>query len=125
MTRIDHGVVSLLAELRSHERQAAEELGQWKTHREERKAINATSPAAVTLALLLTDEEGIGNALVERSSSREERRLMTDSRGAQRVAPLRLGLCGQIGAIPPPMRNRAASLSVSCRVVIRCREVQG
>jgi hypothetical protein len=62
----------------ARERQAAEELGQWKTHREERKAIDATSPAAVTLALLLTDEEGIGNALVERSSSREERR--TDDR---------------------------------------------
>jgi hypothetical protein len=40
---------------------------------EERKVIDA-SPAAIRLALLLTDEEGIGNALVERSSSREERR---------------------------------------------------
>jgi hypothetical protein len=79
VTRINPGVVSLVAETpRPRERQAAEELGQGKTHREERKAIDATSPAAVTLALLLTDEEGIGNALVERSSSREERR--TDDR---------------------------------------------
>src|SRR5450756_2470690 len=56
VTRIDPGVVSLLAELRGHERQAAEELERWKTHHEERKVVDA-SPAAVTLALLLTDEE--------------------------------------------------------------------
>jgi hypothetical protein len=31
VTRIDPGVVSLFAELRGHERQAAEELKQWKT----------------------------------------------------------------------------------------------
>jgi hypothetical protein len=49
-------VVSLLAELHGHERQAAEELERWKTHHEERKVVDA-SPAAVTLALLLTDEE--------------------------------------------------------------------
>jgi hypothetical protein len=41
------GVVSLLAELRGHERQAAEEQGQWKTHHEERLVIDA-SPAAIT-----------------------------------------------------------------------------
>ena len=49
VTRIDPGVVSLVAERRGHERQPAEELSQWKAH-------NA-SPAAITLALLLTDEE--------------------------------------------------------------------
>jgi hypothetical protein len=32
VTRIDPGVVSLVAELRGHERQAAQELEQWKTH---------------------------------------------------------------------------------------------
>jgi len=53
VTRIDPGVVSLLANERQWP-QAAEELGQWKTHREERKAIDA-SQAAITLALLLTD----------------------------------------------------------------------
>jgi hypothetical protein len=38
---------SLVAELRGHERKAAEELEQWKTHHEERKVIDA-SPAAIT-----------------------------------------------------------------------------
>jgi hypothetical protein len=56
VVRIDPGVVSLVAELRAHERQAAEELEQWKTHHEERKPLDA-SPAAITLAQLLTDEE--------------------------------------------------------------------
>jgi hypothetical protein len=39
-------VVSLVAELRGHERQAAEELGQRKTHNEEPKPLDA-SPAAI------------------------------------------------------------------------------
>jgi hypothetical protein len=51
VTRIDPGVVSLLAELRGHERQAAEELEQWKTHVEEHKVIDA-SPAEITLAMV-------------------------------------------------------------------------
>jgi len=41
VTRIDPGVISLVAELRGHERQAAEELGQWKTIHEERKTVDA------------------------------------------------------------------------------------
>jgi hypothetical protein len=36
-------VVWLVAELRGHELQASEELGQWKTHHEERKVIDAPS----------------------------------------------------------------------------------
>ena len=40
VTRIDPGVVSLVAELRGHERQAAGELGQWKTVVEERKTAS-------------------------------------------------------------------------------------
>jgi hypothetical protein len=56
VTRLDPGTVSLVAELRGDERQAAEELEQRKTHVEERKVIDA-SQAAITLALLLTDEE--------------------------------------------------------------------
>jgi hypothetical protein len=48
--RIDPGVVSLLAELRGHERRAAEELGQWKTGVKEPKPLDA-SPAAITLEL--------------------------------------------------------------------------
>jgi hypothetical protein len=39
VTRIDPGVVSLVAELRGHERQAAEKLGQRKTHHEERRGL--------------------------------------------------------------------------------------
>ena len=57
VTRIDPGVVSLVAELRGHERQAAEELEQWKAHHEERKVIDASPAAAITRALLLTDEK--------------------------------------------------------------------
>jgi hypothetical protein len=50
VTRINPGVVALVGELRGHERQAAERLGQWKTHHEECKVIDA-SPAAITLAM--------------------------------------------------------------------------
>src|ERR1019366_4475790 len=55
VTRIDPGVVSLVADLRGHEQQAAEESERWIAHHEERKPLDA-SPAAITLALLLTDE---------------------------------------------------------------------
>src|ERR1019366_3548923 len=41
VTRIDPGVVSLAAERRGHGRHAAKELGQWKTHIEERRATSA------------------------------------------------------------------------------------
>jgi hypothetical protein len=51
-------------------------------------------------------------------------RITTDNRGAWRVAPLCPGRCGEIGAVRIPMTNRSASLSASCRVVIRCGEVQ-
>jgi hypothetical protein len=53
VTRIDPGVVSLVAELRGHERQAAQELEQWRTRVEEPKPLDA-SPAAITLAMLMT-----------------------------------------------------------------------
>ena len=56
VTRIDLGVVSLVAELRAQEQQAAQGSCQRKTHVEEGKVIDA-SPAAITLAPLLTDEE--------------------------------------------------------------------
>jgi len=48
----------LLAELRAHEQQAAQELSQWqtKTVHEERKTLDAT-PAAVALARILTLEQ--------------------------------------------------------------------
>jgi hypothetical protein len=56
VTRIDPAIISLVAELRRHERQAAEELGQWKTGLEEPKLPDA-SPAAFTLAQICTPEE--------------------------------------------------------------------
>jgi hypothetical protein len=55
VTRIAPGVVSLVAELRSHERQAAKELEQ-EDGRRGAQALRRI-PAAITLALLLTDEE--------------------------------------------------------------------
>src|SRR5450756_183687 len=57
VTHIDPGVVSLVPELRGHERQPAEELEQWKTRVEERKVIDALTPAAITLGLLMTPAE--------------------------------------------------------------------
>jgi hypothetical protein len=53
--KVDTG---LLAELRAHEQQAAQELSQWqtKTMVEERKTLDAT-PAAVALATILTLEQ--------------------------------------------------------------------
>jgi hypothetical protein len=56
VSRIDPGVVSVLAELRSLERQAAEELEQWKTHVEEHKVIDA-SPAEIMLAMVCSPEQ--------------------------------------------------------------------
>jgi hypothetical protein len=56
VTRIDPGVVSLVADLRAHERQAAQELDQWKTHHEERQVIDG-SPAAITLAKIRNREQ--------------------------------------------------------------------
>jgi hypothetical protein len=41
VARIDPGVVSLVAELRAHERQAVEKLKRWRTHHEERRVALA------------------------------------------------------------------------------------
>jgi hypothetical protein len=54
--RIDPGVVSLVAELRGHERRAVGELEQGNTSHEERKVVDA-SPAAITLATICTREQ--------------------------------------------------------------------
>src|SRR5207302_1851573 len=58
VARVDSGLVSLLAELRAHEQQAAQELSQWQTRSvvEERKVRDAM-PAAVALAMILTAEQ--------------------------------------------------------------------
>ena len=58
VTRIDPGVVSLLAELRGHERQAAEELEQWMTRAEEPTPLDA-SPAVITLTMICTLQEAL------------------------------------------------------------------
>jgi hypothetical protein len=50
VTRIDPGVVSLIAELRGHEHQAARELDQWNTSHEEPEPLDA-SPAARALEM--------------------------------------------------------------------------
>jgi hypothetical protein len=44
---------SALSPARRHERQAAEELGRWKTRVEERKTLDV-SPAAITLPVICT-----------------------------------------------------------------------
>jgi hypothetical protein len=41
--RLDPGVVALLAELRAHEKQAAEELGQWVEKREETSTLDSVA----------------------------------------------------------------------------------
>jgi hypothetical protein len=53
VTRIDPGVVSLVAGLGGPERQAAAEVDQWKTHHEERRVINA-SPTSIWPCCWLT-----------------------------------------------------------------------
>ena len=54
--RIDLGIVALASALLAHEKQAAEELGQWKTHHPEHKVFDVT-PEAYDLALLCTPEQ--------------------------------------------------------------------
>jgi hypothetical protein len=56
VTRIDPAIISLVAELLRHERQAAQEVGQWKTGVKEPKLPDA-SPATFTLAQICTPEE--------------------------------------------------------------------
>jgi hypothetical protein len=58
VVRIDPGVVSLVADLRAHERQAAEELEQWKTVVEECKTLHA-SPGG-DHARRAADRRGVG-----------------------------------------------------------------
>jgi Terminase small subunit len=56
VTRIDPAIISLIAELLRHERQAAQELGQWKTGVAAPQPPDA-SPATFTLASICTREE--------------------------------------------------------------------
>src|ERR1035437_1696472 len=59
VTRFARGVVSLVAELPGHERQAARELDQWNTSHEEPEPLDG-SPAARGLELERAAEEGHG-----------------------------------------------------------------
>jgi hypothetical protein len=54
--RIDPGIVGLASELSGHEKQAAVELQQWRSHIEEHKTVEIT-PEAYELALLCTPEQ--------------------------------------------------------------------
>jgi hypothetical protein len=56
VTKIDPGVMALSAELRALERQAAEELAQWKVVIEAQKVVDVT-PAAVMLGMLMSKEQ--------------------------------------------------------------------
>jgi hypothetical protein len=60
---------ALLTEVRAHERQAAQESGQWRTVAEEPRPPGA-SPAAITLAMLCTLQEALsaGTIALEISS---------------------------------------------------------
>ena len=64
MARIDPGVVSLVSELRGHERQAAEGLEQWKTRVEEREVIDASPGGDYPGAA--ADRRGVGDSLAKR-----------------------------------------------------------
>jgi hypothetical protein len=100
VTRIDAGVVSLVAELRAHERQAAQELDQWTTRVEERKALDA-SPAAITLELPLTDR-GVG--LVGEEGWRWRNRGARTTQVEQMSQALnRLRVRVSLPKFPPPM----------------------
>ena len=54
VARIDTRILSLFAELRAHERQAAEELGQWRTGVKESEPRAASSTASITLRFTLS-----------------------------------------------------------------------
>jgi hypothetical protein len=55
VTRIAPGVVSLVAGLRAHERQAAEELEEWKTRVEEHKRLDAAPATRAGMLLTVTE----------------------------------------------------------------------
>jgi hypothetical protein len=57
VTRINPGVVLPVAELRGHERQAAEELERRKTRGEEPAEHLDASSSAITLAMILTRDQ--------------------------------------------------------------------
>jgi hypothetical protein len=85
VARVDSGLVSLLAELRAHEQQAAQELSQWQTRSavEEPKVIDVT-PAAMTLAMVMTSAEleELERRMLELERGRESHEITLESEGA-------------------------------------------
>jgi len=59
VTRINPGVVSLVAGLRAHERQAAEELEEWKTRVEEHKRLDAAPATRAGMLLTVAEFSGV------------------------------------------------------------------
>jgi len=57
--RIDPGAVSLVAELRGHERQAAEKLEEWKTRVEEHKRLDAAPATRAGMLLTVAEFSGV------------------------------------------------------------------
>ena len=57
VVKIDPGVISLTFALLAHERQAAEELSQWKAPVQETKVTLDATPEAVGLAMVMSREE--------------------------------------------------------------------
>jgi hypothetical protein len=93
------GVVSLVAELRGRERQAAEESERWIAHHEERKPLDA-SPTAIRLAPLLTGEELDS---LENSAGDGEIAGADDQVDQMSQAPNRLRSMVSLPEYPPPM----------------------
>jgi hypothetical protein len=57
VVKVDPGVISLTFALLSHERQAAEELSQWKAPVQETKITMDATPEAIGLAMVMSKEE--------------------------------------------------------------------
>jgi hypothetical protein len=117
VTRIDPGVVSLVSDLRAHERQATEELGQGNGV-EERKPRDA-SPAAATRTLLLTGEEL--DSLEKRALELEKSRGADDRVDQMSDALSRLRAMGKTA----PVLGLTAILSAAGQVVVEGMEQPG
>jgi hypothetical protein len=102
-------VVSLVAGLRGHERQAVEELGQWKMVVEERKHLDA-SPTTITLAMLMTTAEL--EDLEKRSLELERSRRWSSARSA-RGANASSPRCPWLAPLPGDRKTRKTAKSIA------------
>jgi hypothetical protein len=109
--------VSLVAELRGHERQAAEELRQWKAHVEERKPLDV-SPAAVTRAMAMTTaelkelEKGAGDGEIARGGRPGGSDVASPQPAARHGEPAQVF---PANAAPPGARPRMDGVICGCR----------